>query len=100
MREQYQVTLHSQMGPRVGRLTLQFEGTVITGFLELVGYRNAVQGVQAEDGRVHLFHSIQTAVRTLPCETVLGLREGRLTGLTTAKPCRMRWDGIQLFHEP
>ena len=42
MREQYQVTLHSQMGPRVGRLTLQFEGTAITGVLELVGYRNAM----------------------------------------------------------
>ena len=69
MTEQYQVTIQSQMGPREGVLTLSYQGSYITGSLDLVGYVNTVQGVLAEDGTLHL-HPIQTAVSTIPCETV------------------------------
>ena len=31
MREEYHVTLYSQMGPREGRLDLQYEGSAVTG---------------------------------------------------------------------
>ena len=31
MREEYHVTLYSQMGPREGRLVLQYEGSAVTG---------------------------------------------------------------------
>ena len=50
MTEQYQVTIQSQMGPREGVLTLSYQGSYITGSLDLVGYVNTVQGVLAEDG--------------------------------------------------
>ena len=96
MSERYQVTLHSQMGPRTGFLTLESRGNYFTGLLELMGYENTVQGVQAEDGNLHLFHSIRTAVHTLLCETVLALQDGHLTGETTAKACRIRWEGVPL----
>ena len=96
MSERYQVTLHSQMGPRTGFLTLERRGNYFTGLLELMGYENTVQGVQAEDGNLHLFHPIRTAVHTLLCETVLALRDGYLTGETTAKACRIRWEGVPL----
>lgn len=39
MREEYHVTLYSQMGPREGRLVLQYEGSAVTGSLELMGRR-------------------------------------------------------------
>lgn len=39
MREEYHVTLYSQMGPREGRLDLQYEGSAVTGSLELMGRR-------------------------------------------------------------
>ena len=42
MAEQYQVTLHSQMGPRAGVLTLHYEGNYVIGSLEVVG--NADRG--------------------------------------------------------
>ena len=42
MREEYQVTLQSQMGPREGQLTLQYKGSFVTGTLKLVGYVNAL----------------------------------------------------------
>ena len=96
MTERYQVTLHSQMGPRTGLLTLERRGGYFTGLLELMGYENTVQGVQAEDGNLHLFHMIRTAVHPLLCETVLALQGGRLTGETTAKACRIRWEGVPL----
>ncbi len=86
MREQYYVTLHSQMGPRTGVLTLQYQGENVTGSLYLLACHNFVRGVQTRDGKLHLFHSIQTAISSFPCETVLELQNGRLTGLPAARP--------------
>ena len=64
MREEYHVTLYSQMGPRQGRLVLQYEGSAVTGSLELMGRRNPVHGVRSEDGHLCLSHAIRTAVST------------------------------------
>lgn len=100
MMEQYQVTIQSQMGPREGVLTLNYQGSYVSGSLDLVGYVNAVRGVQAEDGTLHLFHPIQTVVSTIPCETVLNLRAGCLRGTSTSKSARMRWEGTLLHQEP
>ena len=88
MREEYHVTLYSQMGPREGRS------------LELMGRRNPVHGVRSEDGRLRLSHAIRTAVSTLFCETALELHGERLTGVTTADVCRMRWEGSRVSPEP
>ena len=100
MTEQYQVTIQSQMGPREGVLTLSYQGSYVTGSLDLVGYVNTVQGVLAEDGTLHLFHPIQTAVSTIPCETVLNLRAGNLRGTSTPKSARMRWEGTLIHQKP
>ena len=102
MTEQYQVTIQSQMGPREGVLTLRYQGSYVTGSLDLVGYVNMVQGVQAADGTLHLFHPIQTVVSTIPCETVLSLHAGELYGTSTSasKSARMRWEGTLLYSEP
>ena len=97
MTEQYQVTIQSQLGPREGILTLSYRENYITGSLDLVGYVNAVQGVQAEDGTLHLFHPIRTVVSTIPCETVLQLQAGSLRGTSTSRSARMRWEGA-LIH--
>ena len=99
MTEQYQVTIQSQMGPREGVLTLSYQGNYVTGSLDLVGYVNTIQGVRAADGTLHLFHPIQTAVSTIPCETVLNLREGNLRGTSTSKSARMRWEGTLIHPE-
>ena len=96
MREEYHVTLYSQMGPREGRLVLQYEGSAVTGSLELMGRRNPVHGVRSEDGHLCLSHAIRTAVSTLFCETALELHGERLTGVTTADVCRMRWEGSRI----
>ena len=64
MREEYHVTLYSQMGPREGRLVLQYEGSAVTGSLELMGRRNPVHGVRSEDG--HLCLSMLSGRRSAP----------------------------------
>ena len=99
MTERYQVTIQSQMGPREGVLTLSYQGSYVTGSLDLVGYVNTIQGVQAEDGTLHLFHPIQTIVSTIPCETVLYLQAGNLRGTSTSKSARMRWEGTLIHPE-
>ena len=100
MTERYQVTIHSQMGPREGVLTLCYQGSYVTGSLELVGYVNMVQGVRAADGTLYLFHPIQTVVSTIPCETVLQLQAGSLYGTSTSKSARMQWEGTLIHREP
>ena len=100
MREEYHVTLYSQMGPREGRLVLQYEGSAVTGSLELMGRRNPVHGVRSEDGHLCLSHAIRTAVITLFCETALELHVERLTGITTSDVCRMRWEASRISPEP
>ena len=100
MTERYRVTIQSQMGPRKGILTLSYQGNYITGSLDLVGHVNAVQGIQEADGTIHLFHRIKTAVSTIPCETVLGLRAGALRGTSTSRAVHMRWEGALLCQEP
>ena len=100
MTEQYQVTIQSQMGPREGVLTLSYQGNYVTGSLDLVGYVNTVQGVQAADGTLHLFHPIQTVVSTIPCETVLNLRAGSLRGTSISRSARMRWEGTLIHQKP
>ena len=96
MTKRYQVILHSQMGPRTGLLTLEQRESYLKGSLLLMGYENTVRGILAEDGAVHIFHPIRTAVGTLPCETVLMVENGKLTGATTAETCRIRWEGVPL----
>ena len=93
MAQRYQVTLHSQMGPRQSLLALNYAGNYVGGTLALMGCENTVQGVRAEDGTLHIFHTIQTAVSTIHCETVLELRDGALKGTTTADSCQIQWEG-------
>ena len=100
MHRRYQVTLYSQMGPREDVLTLNYQGSYVSGSLDLVGYINTVQGVQAADGTLHLFHPIQTVVSTIPCETVLRLQAGSLRGTSISESVRMRWEGTLLHQEP
>lgn len=99
MTGQYQVRLHSQLGPRDGILTLEGSDGYVSGSLELMGHRNAVQGVLTGDGSVHIFHAIRTSVGTMPCETVLELDGASLTGTTTTNHCRIRWEGCCLSKE-
>ena len=80
-------------------MTLHYEGDDVSGCLKLVGYQNRVQGAREKDGSLHLVHVIQTAVSTFRCETSLQCRDGRLRGSTTAKPCRISWEGTLLSHK-
>ena len=100
MTEQYQVIIQSQLGPRKGTLMLCYHGSQVWGTLDLVGVLDPVQGTRAGDGTVRLTHAIRTAVSTLSCETVLKLEKGRLSGTTTARSCRMCWEGILIGSEP
>ena len=53
MREEYHVTLYSQMGPREGRLDLQYEGSAVTDpeYIPEPTERKQVFGITFEQGR-------------------------------------------------
>ena len=65
MAERYQVTLHSQMGPRTGLLTLERRDNYFTGLLELMGYENTVREYRRRTGIS--ICSTRSARRCTPC---------------------------------
>lgn len=100
MQQQYQLTLHSQMGPREGTLALQREGDgSVWGTLFLAGYENQVRGTWNGEGVLTLFHSLRTAVGDHACRSVLRLVGGTLQGTAELGECKLKWSGKRLEQE-
>lgn len=57
MQKEYQVTLHSQLGPRDGRLSITSSGGSIAGVLTLLGFENPVTGRENGGGGFTLISS-------------------------------------------
>lgn len=97
MKQQYQLTLHSQMGPREGTLALQQEGDgSVWGTLFLAGYENQVEGTWNKEGVLTLFHSLRTAVGDHACRSVLHLVDDTLQGTAELGECKLKWSGKRL----
>lgn len=100
MKQWYQVTLHSQLGPREGKLFLHRKGDgTVNGILSLAGYENPVQGTWDNGGVLTLFHSLRTAIGDHACRSVLRLAGDTLGGTAELDGCRMKWSGARLNEE-
>ena len=100
MREEYHVTLYSQMGPREGKLFLHGKGDgTVRGTLSLAGYENQVRGTWDGAGMLTLFHSLRTALGDYACRSVLHLAGNTLRGTAELDGCRMKWSGARLNEE-
>lgn len=100
MKEFYQVVLHSQLGPREGRLCLSRTGSSVFGTLALAGYENPVQGTW-DDGAhtLTLAHCLRTAVGNHACRSVLTVSGSHLSGVAELAGCKMTWSGERLSGE-
>lgn len=88
MTEIYSITLYGSIGPRRGRLLLRQEAEQVTGVLELMGYRNAVDGCLEPDGCVRLVHGLRSALREFRCRSVWLRQAERLSGeIETEQGC-------------
>lgn len=101
MTEAYDIVLDSPMGPRRGRLTLNFspEGE-ITGTLSLLGLDNPVRGRRAGDGEIHLVHRLRSRMTELECRSTLRLTGEALTGRAETNRGRMFWRGTRVTPKP
>ena len=100
MKQRYQLTLYSQMGPREGCLLLNQDGDgSVWGTLSLAGYENPVHGAWDGDGVLTLTHSLRTAVGDHACRSVLRLEGEELRGTAELDECRMKWRGAPLTEE-
>ena len=96
MQKEYQVTLHSQLGPRDGRLSITSSGGSIAGVLTLLGFENPVTGRENGGGGFTLFHPHRTTVGNYPCESVFTSVGTELSGTAYLKQCSMHWSGKRL----
>jgi len=93
MSERYRVVLEGQLGPRTGTLELDEQGGRITGTLSILGFDNPVSGERVGEGRLCLRHDLRTEWTRFPCESLLEVEEGRLSGAASGAGARMLWHG-------
>ncbi len=93
MKQSFEVTLQSPMGPREGILTLDISAETIMGVLSLLGVDNPVQGRKVDDKRFKLRHGLQTKMSVLDCESIFSLEQGVLTGVSYTQQGTMVWSG-------
>ena len=100
MKQWYQITLYSQMGPRGGKLFLQQSGDgTVQGTLSLAGYENQVQGTWDGAENLTLLHSLRTAIGDHLCRSELHLVGDTLQGTAELDGCRMKWSGARMREE-
>lgn len=95
--EEYTIVLESQLGPREG--TLQLEGgkkEAVSGWITLVGEKNAVQGRWIGAHLLQLFHHLRTQVSDLECVSVLKLEGDTLSGTLQNGKNTMLWHGEKI----
>ena len=95
MRQEYYITLHSQLGPRDGTLSIAANGSLLSGTLTLLGFENPVTGRMEGDGTVILSHPLQTAIDSYPCRSVFSSWGATLQGIVYLGTCSMRWSGVR-----
>lgn len=94
MTRQYQVTLHSQMGPRHGTLRLEENGQKLSGTLSLLNCDNQVQGAWVGEGQIRLTHLIRSVVSDHKCVSTFRLEGDTLSGeAVTSCGVTMPWEG-------
>ena len=95
--EEYTIVLESQLGPREG--TLQLEGGkegAVSGWITLVGEKNAVQGRWIGAHLLQLFHHLRTQISNLECVSVLRLEGDTLSGTLQNGKNAMLWHGEKI----
>ena len=86
----YAVMLQSQLGPRMGELVLQEERTVVTGYLNLLGYRTRFSGSVLQNGKYLISGDLRSSAGKEAYDALFTVTEGRLNGgLITRHGC---WD--------
>lgn len=61
----YRIVLKTLMGRKSGRLTLYENDHVLTGFMEILGYRTEIHDGVLDDGRCRISGEFITPVRTI-----------------------------------
>lgn len=99
MKELYELILHSQLGPRRGRLSLLLEGASVTGVLSLAGNDNPVRGGWDASGALVLTHTLRTVMGEHPCRSVLTFSGDDVSGDARLAGCTLRWSGRRVSQE-
>lgn len=95
MSETYNITLDSQLGERLGTLTLDGSGRSVSGIISLLGFDNAVSGIY-EAGVLYLKHELHTLVASHKCSSVIRLNDGTLSGTVRTGRAAMQLRGTRI----
>lgn len=96
MTESFSIVLDSQLGPRTGILSLEYDQKEVTGSLSILGVENPVTGEWLEGGRLRLSHSIHTRMNAFSCQSLLEFHQDQMTGTIWMDETKMRCYGKKI----
>lgn len=88
--ERYQITLHSPMGPRRGKLEIVSDREAV---LELLGFRSGVAIRQMDGGRFCLTGNLDSIMGKIGFETELTIQDGTFDSMAHTGKGDMRLTG-------
>ncbi len=88
--ERYQITLHSPMGPRRGKLEIVNDREAV---VELLGFRSGLAIRQMGSGRLRLTGDLDSIMGKISLETELTIRDGIFDSLAHTGKGDMRLTG-------
>ena len=88
--ERYQITLHSPMGPRRGRLEIVNDREAV---VELLNFRSAVAVRQMDGGCLRLMGDLDSIVGKIEFATELTIRDGAFDSMARTGKGDMRLTG-------
>lgn len=91
----YHITLHSPIGPRLGRLTLPEEGEPPMAAVTLLRCRSQVSARQHRPGEYELLGQLDSAVGPFAFTASLEIRDGQFDCMAHTEKGAMRLTGVQ-----
>lgn len=81
----YRIVMKVPLGERPGEIHWKEEGGSVSGFLNIMGFKNAFRGSLLPDGIFEIEGSIKTLMRNIPF-TAKGRIEGRFLTMALSEP--------------
>lgn len=93
---EFPVTISAPLGPRMGRVFLQIDGTEVSGYLTLFNIKNYFQGKVLRKNHYIVTLTLQMGESLLDCDMLIFLKEGLWHGCLLSNRGCWVLEGVQM----